>query len=207
MSVAARRRTRALRSDVRADLIAEAIAAFERHGYAGTSLDAVASAAGYTKGAIYSNFGGKPELFGEACSQRLAAISAELLARVEPVLDAGGDRAALIGPLAEAVTSATLDTPLRWQILLNEFRAVALRDGAVDHVYKELSRRRVDGLVALLATNAYFARLRPDDLHRAALVLLTLVNALALEHAAAPRTVERSTVEAIVASFFGVVLP
>ena len=33
------------------------------HGYHATSLDDIASDAGYTKGAVYSTFGSKAELF------------------------------------------------------------------------------------------------------------------------------------------------
>lgn len=195
------------REDVRAEILAVATVAFERDGYRATSLEAVAIGAGYTKGAVYSNFGGKPGLFAQACTQRLAAISVDLLERVAPALDAAADRAALLRPLAEAVAEATLDTPLRWQLLLNEFRTVALRDPAVDRVYADLSRTRVDGLVDLLASNAYLARLDRSALRRASVVLLTLVNALALEHAAAPETVDRATVVDVVAAFLGVVLP
>lgn len=205
--IGAGRPSRPKRAQVRADIVSAATSAFESAGYADTSVDAVAAAAGYTKGAVYSNFGSKPELFAEACAERLAAISADLLERVAPVLDAGGERDELVRPLAEAVVAATLDTPLRWQLLLNEFRGVALRDPAVDAAYQKLSARRVAVLVELLSSNAYLARLAPAALQRSVLVLLTLVNALALEHAAAPETVDASTVTHIVAAFFDVVLP
>lgn len=205
--MAAEPRRRPMRADVRAEILATAIAAFERTGYAGTSVDAIAREAGYTKGAVYSNFGGKPELFGEACRERLASIGADLLARVEPALDAATDRASLVRPLAEAVTAATLDTPLRWQILLNEFRTVALRDEAVGRVYAELSRARVESLARLLGSNRHLGRLSSAALDRAALILLNLINALALEHAAAPEVVDRDTVSDIAAAFLGAVLP
>ncbi|SMO34147.1 TetR/AcrR family transcriptional regulator [Propioniciclava tarda] len=195
------------RADVRADIMRSAIASFEVNGYGGTSLDAVAASAGYTKGAVYSNFGGKPELFGAACRETLLATSTSLLDAVRPTLEAAGDRAALIGPLALAVSTVTLDGPLRWQLLLDEFRAVALRDPGVGQVYAELSRARVDDLVALFETHPYLAKLPHERLRLAVVVLLNLVNALALEHAAAPGTLDRASIETVLCTFLHAVLP
>lgn len=48
----------------RADLIGVAREQFLRAGYAATSLDGIAAAAGYSKGAVYSNFKDKPTLCG-----------------------------------------------------------------------------------------------------------------------------------------------
>lgn len=44
-------------------LIAAATEVFARRGYEGASLDEIAEAAGFTRGAIYKNFGGKEQLF------------------------------------------------------------------------------------------------------------------------------------------------
>jgi AcrR family transcriptional regulator len=68
----------------RAALVDSAIDMFALRGYAGTSLDAVASAARVTKGALYHHFpGGKKELFGAAfhelerqVHERLVAVAA-----------------------------------------------------------------------------------------------------------------------------------
>jgi AcrR family transcriptional regulator len=61
----ARRLTRPeQRERTRDDLLAAARAVFERCGFHRASLDEIAEAAGYTKGAVYSHFsGGKDELF------------------------------------------------------------------------------------------------------------------------------------------------
>ena len=52
-----------VREITRGRLLATAADVFFSHGYGATSVDAVAAAAGYTTGAIYSNFGGKADLF------------------------------------------------------------------------------------------------------------------------------------------------
>src|SRR5260370_23487825 len=51
------------REQTRHHLIEAAAAVFAARGYHGASLDEVAAAAGFTKGAVYSNFKNKEELF------------------------------------------------------------------------------------------------------------------------------------------------
>jgi AcrR family transcriptional regulator len=60
----------------RARLLATATACFLRDGYAETSMEAIAASAGFTKGAVYSNFTSKVEL----CLAVLDAIRAERIA-------------------------------------------------------------------------------------------------------------------------------
>ena len=55
-----RERRRQLTRDV---LTAAATEVFARRGYEGASLDEIAETAGFTRGAIYKNFGGKEDLF------------------------------------------------------------------------------------------------------------------------------------------------
>ncbi|TDC93054.1 TetR/AcrR family transcriptional regulator [Actinomadura sp. 7K507] len=58
------RRSRAERQrETRDALTLAALVAFARDGYHGASLEAIAGDAGFSKGAVYSNFGGKAELF------------------------------------------------------------------------------------------------------------------------------------------------
>lgn len=60
------RLTRSERQEqTRAELLQAAKKRFLAHGYAATSLDDVAEDAGFSKGAVYSNFGSKPNLCGE----------------------------------------------------------------------------------------------------------------------------------------------
>lgn len=201
-------RIRPRREDVRADIMAHATEAFERDGYVGASLASIAADAGYTKGAIYSGFGGgKPELFAEVCVARLERVGTEMMASLQPVLTSDADRDDLAARLASALTAFTLDAPARWQLLQNEFRAVALRDPKVDAVYRDFAARRVEFLVDLFAANDYLGRLARPTLTRAAVMLLALVNALALEHTLAPDTVDRATVEQSVRAMLASVLP
>lgn len=63
-NVASKFTRRSNRSDrTRADLLAAAVDLFASRGYGATSVEDVAAAAGYTKGAVYSRFPSKSDLF------------------------------------------------------------------------------------------------------------------------------------------------
>lgn len=64
MSGKRRRETRAERqARTRAELIFTAATVFARRGYRGASVEEIAEEAGYSHGAVYSNFAGKADLF------------------------------------------------------------------------------------------------------------------------------------------------
>lgn len=82
------RRSRAeQREQTRAALVDAAERLFVRQGFHATSVDAVAAEAGFTKGAVYSNFAAKEELFLAVYERRAAATTArvrELLEELGP---------------------------------------------------------------------------------------------------------------------------
>jgi AcrR family transcriptional regulator len=59
------------RDEVRARLLKVAYGVFAERGYEGASLERVAEAAGFSKGAVYSNFANKDELFFELVAARI----------------------------------------------------------------------------------------------------------------------------------------
>lgn len=62
----------------RACLLEAAARVFARRGLAQASVDEVAADAGFTKGAVYANFGSKEELFLEMLDRKFAARLADL---------------------------------------------------------------------------------------------------------------------------------
>ncbi|MEM7734681.1 MAG: TetR/AcrR family transcriptional regulator [Deinococcota bacterium] len=74
------KKTRAAsKAETSAQLIKTARKHFFEHGYAGTSMDALAEEAGLTRGAIYHNFGGKEGLFEAVIKQIDDEMSEKLL--------------------------------------------------------------------------------------------------------------------------------
>jgi len=57
-----RPRTRPTREQTRARVFEAAAGVFAEHGVAGATIEQIAAAAGFTRGAVYSNFSGKDEL-------------------------------------------------------------------------------------------------------------------------------------------------
>jgi AcrR family transcriptional regulator len=62
------------REQTRQALLDAAARVFIRRGFAGSSVEAIAAEAGYTRGAFYSNFASKEELFAQLLQQRVYSV-------------------------------------------------------------------------------------------------------------------------------------
>jgi TetR/AcrR family transcriptional regulator, acrAB operon repressor len=71
----------------RTGLMTTAIDCFAHYGYAGTSIDRIARAAGVTKGAIYYHFRDKQQLLFEAVKERIGAFESYVVERVQAFED------------------------------------------------------------------------------------------------------------------------
>jgi AcrR family transcriptional regulator len=84
----ARRETRAEKqARTRAELLRTAAAVFAQHGYEGASVEEIAERAGYSHGAVYSNFAGKADLFLAVFEDYMAERARELAATQEELAD------------------------------------------------------------------------------------------------------------------------
>jgi AcrR family transcriptional regulator len=156
------RRTQQERSETTvAALVAAARGLFANDGYAATSLDAVASTAGVTKGALYHHFAGKRELFRavyEHEQQRLVAAIGEAYARKADPWDAfeAGCRAFIESSLDPGLQRITLlDAPgvLGWEAIREiESPALALTEVGIERAMDagRLPRRAPQPLAHLL---------------------------------------------------------
>jgi AcrR family transcriptional regulator len=110
------------RERTRQELLDAAAVVFAKQGYHGASVDQVAEAAGFTKGAVYSNFRSKEELFLELLERQLDR-SVELL---EGVVDALPPDERI-----PAIVEATETLPILeggWFLLEAEFLLYAARN-------------------------------------------------------------------------------
>jgi AcrR family transcriptional regulator len=145
-----RRLTRAERKeDTRARLLASAARVFARRGYHAASVEEVAEEAGFSKGAVYSNFAGKEELF-------LAMLEARFADRVANM------RAAAAGPgepgeqarRGAGAFMATLAADPDWPPLFMEFCAYAQRNPAVRRRLAARVRALRSAMADILAARA-----------------------------------------------------
>ncbi|HEY0392288.1 MAG TPA: TetR/AcrR family transcriptional regulator [Solirubrobacterales bacterium] len=81
MTAEPRRETRVEKqARTRAELLATAANVFGRRGYQGASVEEIAEEAGYSHGAVYSNFDGKADLFLAVLEEYMAERARELAA-------------------------------------------------------------------------------------------------------------------------------
>jgi AcrR family transcriptional regulator len=130
------------RTRTRAHLIEAAEDVFARPGFHGASVDEVADVAGYTKGAVYSNFASKDELF-------LAVLHTRQQAMVE-FLERLSTQAAVAGEASLALPDLEW-TNLEWCLLTFEFWLYALRNPRVGERLAEVYRQFRTRLEPLLA--------------------------------------------------------
>ncbi|HEY7076226.1 MAG TPA: TetR/AcrR family transcriptional regulator [Solirubrobacteraceae bacterium] len=97
-------------------VLAAARASFGRKGYAQTSVDEIAAAAGVTKGAVYHHFDGKQALFRAVHAE----VEADALARATGAGDPAAPPIDLIVTQLNAYLDAALD---------DEIRRITLIDG------------------------------------------------------------------------------
>jgi AcrR family transcriptional regulator len=141
-----KRRTQAeRRRETREEVLAAAARVFARNGFRGTSLDAVAEEAGFSRGAVYYNFADKEELFLELLDRRCAERARDL----REVFGSGGDDIASTTAQAQAAARDALDAMIgdpEWRALYLEFLAHAARD---DRFRRAFAKRTVEMRAAL----------------------------------------------------------
>jgi AcrR family transcriptional regulator len=121
----------ARRERTRERLLEAAASVFTRDGFHGASIEAICDAAGFTRGAFYSNFASKEELF-LALTERQARQAVTAIETAVAGLDAGVvsrdglDRGAVRSVLAAAACAQGAEHS--WFAINAEFELLALRD-------------------------------------------------------------------------------
>ncbi|MSS45454.1 TetR/AcrR family transcriptional regulator [Cutibacterium sp. WCA-380-WT-3A] len=188
------------RDEVRNRILTAAAQNFEQDGYAGASLRRIASDAGFTKGAVYSNFGSKPDLFRQVCAARLASGEQDVVDALSPVFSSGGRPDDIVHSISEKLTEILLDDA-PWQVILAEFRALARRDTEIAEAYSKLQAQRIAQLAELTSQYGVLDRVEstePADPRSLAVVVLSLVNVLALEFSVAGSVIDRRVITDVI---------
>ncbi|HUX71122.1 MAG TPA: helix-turn-helix domain-containing protein [Cellulomonadaceae bacterium] len=154
------KRTGASRADVRrqarvdrtrADLLDAAARVFAAQGYEGAAVGDIASAAGYTKGAVYANFGSKSDLFVALAREQVLCTS-----QAAAGAGAGTDP----GSLADQLVAGMAEMPDGPEMLLTlEVLAYAVRHPESRDALRPVIESSLDDLAS---------RVRDDRVVRAA---------------------------------------
>lgn len=155
----ATRMTRAERAEHnRERVLAAAREVFLARGYHGATVERIAEAAGFSTGVVYSQFGGKANLF-------LALLEARIEQRIR-------DNAAVVASihgrdglvrLLEHTAQVTFAEP-EWGLLVLEFRVHAARDPELNDRYARAHARTVSGLADVLTCAGANGGLAPAEL-------------------------------------------
>jgi AcrR family transcriptional regulator len=165
----------------RAQLLAAARRVFLERGYYGASVDQIAEQAGFSTGVVYSQFGGKADLFLALLEARIAERAA---GNAQAVEDLAGDRG--LRRLLEHAASVDRAEP-EWGLLVIEFRVHAARDPDLGRRYAAAHERTLAGMERAVAGLYQRAGERPPLPPAELARLLVAVGAGArLEQAAEP---------------------
>lgn len=145
--MAGERLTRERRRELTREALLDAGAeAFARRGYERASLEEIADRAGFTKGAIYSNFGDRESLFLAVLERR----NRRLIDAYEHLLRESNEQRA--SPAEVAQVWAEHELADRESLILTlEIRLAALRNEAVRKVVAEFERQTENAIAAFVA--------------------------------------------------------
>ncbi|CAI9409409.1 TetR/AcrR family transcriptional regulator [Aestuariimicrobium sp. T2.26MG-19.2B] len=135
-------RSRPERVQVREALLDAAGEEFLAHGYQGTTVTRIAQRAGFTKGAAYSNFGGKAELLAAACLRRWSATTEGVVGDVAML---GDDRSP--DAIGRRLTRAVIESS-QWSQTLAEVASVARHDPETASAYRQIREAQLEQMVA-----------------------------------------------------------
>jgi len=163
------------RAVTRATLIAVGRAHFLRYGLGGAVAEKIAEDAGYSRGALYSNFDGKEELF-------LAVIQEEQARHLNVFRSILREESSAKGRLKKMRdTIADLITDRDWIVLRAEFEAESLRNERIRQSFIDVHRQQIrDGgelFRSLLRSSEITSSLKPEDF---SMVMLNLAHGLAV---------------------------
>jgi AcrR family transcriptional regulator len=166
----------------RAQLLDAAERVFARDGLRGASIEAIAEEAGYSHGAIYSNFKGKEDLFLVLVEERIDARLAQVYEAADDEMSRGSE------PLEAARRFVSMLQHERDAVLLLvDFWNQAVRDPTAATQFAERHARMrtlIGRIVEGVARDAGLELALPRDQIASALIALT--NGFAIEQLADP---------------------
>lgn len=157
------------RPQTRTRLIDAAFDVFAERGFHGASIEDICDRAGFTRGAFYSNFASKDELFLGLFDMH-AKQALDRLRDIAP-LEGVGD------VFASAVAAAIRpsDDERRWYLITTEFTLYAIRDPAAARILAEHEGRLRNALAERLGDLYAQAGLEPTvDLHDLARLIVAV---------------------------------
>jgi AcrR family transcriptional regulator len=140
----------------RESLLAAAAEVFAAKGFVGASLEEIADRAGFTKGAVYSNFGSKEELVLAVLDERLN----DRLMNIVGLVDANAPADEQLRSAAQLVGKAFAEER-SWFLLWLEFSAYVARNPRYRPKFAARERQLRDAMAELIRQRADAVGLAP----------------------------------------------
>lgn len=176
---AGRLRRNEARALTRRRLLEMAAVVFAERGFRATAIEEIAERAGYSIGAVYSNFTGKDDLFLSLMRERLQGLEDGLLhssSQPPTAPPSPEDRAATLDAELDQLARAEEAVPPGWWRLLAEFRAYAETNSDVRRELLE-TEARCRGIIArdierVATTYGFETPMSPDDMADVSIAIL-----------------------------------
>jgi AcrR family transcriptional regulator len=188
------------REMTRRHLLDAAAVVFARDGFHGASLDDVAATAGFTKGAVYSNFKGKDDLFVAVFEDRLTNEEQEMQRVLQESVGSTELNAHL--PRVRGVIEGTWDD--EWTALYLEFVLYARRNPASQEKLVASARRHREVTIGMLERSYASVGAFPDlPLPVLATISMALFEGLSIGRLVDPPAVTREVVTDALTFLYG----
>jgi AcrR family transcriptional regulator len=146
------------RQMTREHLLSAAAQVFTERGFHGASLDEVAARAGFSKGAVYSNFRNKEDLFLAVLGWIYAR---EMDALKEILRSSPAPSEARLADFAEMIRRQGAGVGANWSVLYEEFHLYALRNPETRTRLAELDRQDIAEVARVIEGERERLGLRP----------------------------------------------
>jgi len=184
------------RQQTREYLLRAAAQVFAEQGFHGASLDEVAALAGFTKGAVYSNFKNKEDLFlallESHYERELAAVRATLEGSDPPDTHLS-EFVALIRDQAQLLGDS-------WTVLYEEFCLYAMRNPTAREKLAAFDSLDVESVAEIIEVERKRRGFEPaEPAPQAARIVVALMRGISIMRAINPDAIDQSFLEAAMA--------
>jgi AcrR family transcriptional regulator len=184
------------RQQTREYLLQAAARVFADRGFHAATLDEVAAAAGFTKGAVYSNFKNKEDLFlallEDAYAREMTALRATIGGSDVPPEARIGDFVSLIG--------GELDRVPNMGALYLEFHLYALRNPAARARMNELEEEDIRAIAEILENERVQRGMEMEEpAEQTARIIVALFRGISMMRTANPEVAGEELLEAAIA--------
>lgn len=135
------------KEQTRRRLLDAAAQVFARRGYAAASVEEVAESAGFSVGAVYSNFAGKDDLFAALMTDRAVNRMDEVAEIITSARDESADPLRALGAMLIEMADKDIDSA----VLRTEFWLHAVRNPELMQIEAQSSAKTLDAVRGILS--------------------------------------------------------